>query len=162
MAQNVPRKQPSPSVSDLSHMLSRGRTPHQIVQVTPHIKENAENTSTVTLLSANSRSQMLAVCMVCFLVLQTWGHCASQGQAACPVRPSLTARLGGGPMEASRPCARFYLARSLIFTPPSGSDLVAHSSPGLGPLGSSSISWRHFVTRHLCRVLQLKTQALFE
>lgn len=64
MAQNVPRKQPSPSVSDLSHMLSRGRTPHQIVQVTPHIKENAENTSTVTLLSANSRSQMLAVCMV--------------------------------------------------------------------------------------------------
>lgn len=89
----------------LSHMLSRGRTPHQIVQVTSHIKENAENTSTVTLSSANNRSQMLAVCIsplcpsvlctscvygLCFLVLQNWGHCASQGQAACPVRPSLT------------------------------------------------------------------------
>lgn len=37
-------RQPSPPGSNLSHMLSGDRIPHQIVQVTPHIKENVENT----------------------------------------------------------------------------------------------------------------------
>lgn len=144
------------------HALQGQNTPPNSPGYSTHQRKCGKHKYSNSVISKQPFSDACCVYGLCFLVLQTWGHCASQGQAACPVRPSLTARLGGGPMEASRPCARFYLARSLIFTPPSGSDLVAHSSPGLGPLGSSSISWRHFVTRHLCRVLQLKTQALFE
>lgn len=129
--------------------------------------------STVTLSSANNRSQMLVVyisllspsvlctscvCILCFLVLQNWGHCIPRiGLVAVPREPPTTGMLVSG-LKPSSSGARF----SCKFTPLYGSDLVAHSSPGLGPPGASSISWRHFVIHHICRVLQLEIQALFE
>lgn len=88
----------------------------------------------ISLLVPTCALYKLCVYILCFLVLQNRGHCASQGQAACPIRPSLTAKLGGIPMEAPRPRACFYLARSPHLQ---GPDSLA-SSPH-----SMALTWWH-------------------